>query len=567
MNAANKKKWAIIKSFVRDHKLIFMFTIINGMIANVLIVLIPVSLGKYFDFLFGFQSHRAAFLDLLPLSFWSTIQQYLLFLLTLILLKMIFQYFQRFQMALLGEKFIKQLREQLFQQQLKIQAVVYDDFGTGRYLLRHSGDLKSIQNYFTRGIIRFSTDIFLLLVAFGFLLWINKIIFFIILGGFVLTVLCIFFLNKILFKISVSQRNTRSGLLSFVNRQLQATKTIKAFNKDVTEIGKYNKRSSRLFDVSVRFQKIYNLIYVSVPALLYIILVLVLYYIYELKQQGSILFETSEMLSFVLLFITILPIFRRVLRVTTVWELGNISFNKLLKVFDLPVEHNTTDLQPYLFKEGNIEFQDVDFSYSDEQTVFKNLNFIIKPNSINQIKIGNGEGKSTLVKLFAGLYRPDKGKIFYDGQVMEMLDLRSLRKKITFISDEFSLIGRTVFEVVSYSRNKAKIPKAQKILDKFQQNIPLKIQLNLSDKVMEGGKNLSKSQIKMLQYIRAVLSEKPIMIIDEPVRNLEKNTRKNILDLLGIQAKSKTIIFLCRRWKDPSLVINNTIDIALFPSN
>ncbi|RLD30726.1 MAG: hypothetical protein DRI70_00290, partial [Bacteroidetes bacterium] len=296
MNADNKKKWAIIKSFGRDHKFVFMFTIINGMIANVLVVLIPVSLGKYFDFLFGFQSHRAAFLDLLPFSFWSTIQQYLLFLLVLILLKMIFQYFQRFQMAFLGEKFIKELREQLFQQQLKIQAVVYDDFGTGRYLLRHSGDLKSIQNYFTRGIIRFSTDIFLLLVAFGFLLWLNKIIFFIIVGGFILTVLCIFFLNKILFKISVNQRNTRSGLLSFVNRQLQATKTIKVFNKDVTEIGKYDKRSSRLFDVSVRFQNIYNLIYVSVPTFLYVILVIVLYYIYNLKQQGSILFETSEML-------------------------------------------------------------------------------------------------------------------------------------------------------------------------------------------------------------------------------------------------------------------------------
>jgi ABC-type multidrug transport system fused ATPase/permease subunit len=566
MNAENKKKWAIIKSFVRDHKLAFMFTIINGMIANILVVLIPVSLGKYFDFLFGFQSHRAAFLDLMPFSFWSTIQQYSLFLFVLILLKMIFQYFQRFQMAYLGEKFIKELREQLFQQQLRIQAVIYDDFGTGRYLLRHSGDLKSIQNYLTRGIIRFSTDIFLLLVAFGFLLWLSKIIFLIIVGGFVLTILCIYFLNKILFKISVNQRNTRSGLLSFVNRQLQATKTIKAFNKDVTEVGKYNKRSSRLFDVGIRFQKIYNLIYVSVPAFLYIILVIVLYYIYELKQQGSILFETSEMLGFVLLFITILPIFRRVLRVTTVWELGNISFNKLLKVFDLPIEPNTSDLQPYLFEEGNIKFIDVDFSYSDEQTVFKNLNFIIKPNCINQIKIGNGEGKSTLVKLFAGLYLPDNGKILYDGQAMEILDLKSLRKKTTFISDEFSLIGRTVFEVVSYSRNKAKIPKAQKILDEFQQNVPLKMQLNLSDKVMEGGKNLSKSQIKMLQYIRAVLSEKPIIIIDEPIRNLEKNTRKNILDWLGLQAVSKTIIFLCSRWKDPSIIINNTIDIAQFQS-
>jgi ABC-type multidrug transport system fused ATPase/permease subunit len=535
--------------------------IVAGMIANIFVVLIPVSLGKYFDFLFGFQSHRAAFLDLLPLSFWNTLPQYLSFLLVLILLKWLFQYIQRYQMAFLGEKFVKDLREKLFQQQLKIQSVIYDDRGTGRYLLRHSGDLKSIQNYFTRGIIRFSTDIFLLLVAFGFLFWLHKIIFAIIVGGFVLIVLFIFFLNKILFKISVNQRNTRSGLLSFVNRQLQATKTIKAFNKDTTEIGKYNKRSSSLFGVSLRFQKIYNLIYVSVPALLYLILVGVLYYIYVLKQQGSVLFETSEMLGFVLLFITILPIFRRVLRVSTIWELGNISFDKLLKVFELPVEPDTAELRRYNFTKGAIEFKAVNFSYNKEYKVFEKLNFSIQPNCINQVRIGNGEGKSTLVKLFAGLYPPDKGKIYYDGQAIDSLELKSLRKKITFISDEFPLIGRTVFEVISYSRSKTKMPKAQSILEAFQQNIPLKMQLKLSDKVMEGGVNLSKSQLKMLQYIRAALSKKPIVLVDEPIRNLEKTTKKNVLNWLHHNANSKTIIFLCRQWNESTVAINNTIEL------
>jgi len=224
-------------------------------------------------------------------------------------------------------------------------------------------------------------------------------------------------------------------------------------------------------------------------------------------------------------------------------------------------------LQPYNFTKGNIEFKGVTFSYNKEQNVFEKLNFSIEPNCINQVRIGNGEGKSTLVKLFAGLYLPDQGKIFYDGQALDSLDLKSLRKKITFISDEFSLIGRSVFEVISYSRNKTKMPKAQELLDAFQQKIPEKIQLKLTDKVMEGGVNLSKSQQKMLQYIRAILSEKPMILIDEPIRNLEKTTKKNVLNWLDLYANSKTIIFLCRQWNESSVVINKTIELNQLLSN
>jgi len=561
MKDTNNKKWPFIKSFVSKNKFRFAFTIFNGMIANLFVILIPVSLGKYFDFLFGFQSHRAAFLDLFPFSFWDTIQEYFIFLIALIFLRMLFQYFQRFQMASLGEKFIKELREQLFEQQLKIKTEIYDDRGTGRYLLRHSGDLRSIQNYLTRGIIRFTTDIILLIMAIIFLFWLNKSIFYIIVIGFIFTVICIFILNKILFRISVNRRNTRSGLLSFVNRQLQAVKAIKAFNKNATELGKYNKRSTRLFETSIKFQSIYSLIYVVVPAVLYLILVAVLYFIYLKKQQGGFEFDTGAMLGFVLLFITILPIFRRVIRVATIWELGNISFDKLLNVFNLEIENSSSNLSQYIFKKGEIEFNNVDFSYTIKQPLFKNLSFKIKSNCINQIKIGNGEGKSTLVKLFAGLYEPTEGEIIYDDQPLSLLDLKSLRKKVTFVSDEFSLIGRTVFEVISYSRNKAKLSNAQEVLDRFQLNVPEKMHLHTTDKVIEGGENLSKSQIKMLQYIRALLSEKPIIIIDEPIRNLEKNTRKNILNWISIQKTNKTIILLCRTWREQSITIDNKIEI------
>ncbi len=561
MKSTQIKKWSLLTSFLRKHSMAFALTLFSGVIANVFVILIPVSLGKYFDFLFGYQSHRAAYMDLLPFSFWETMPQYLTFLGCLIVLRFMFQYVQRFSMSYLGEHFVKDLREKLFVQQLKIQTSVYEDRGVGRYLLRHSGDLKSIQNYLTRGIIRFSTDVILLVMAVGFLFWLNKTIFLIIISGFVVSLIIVFILNKILFRVSVTRRNVRSGLLSFVNRQLMAVSAIKVFNKQVTEIGKYNKRSDKLFKAGINFQKIYNLIYTIIPTLLYGILLVVLYFIYREKETQNIEFHAGEMLSFILLFLTVLPIFRRVMRVSTVWELGNISFAKLINVFELPSEENDETLLPYVYKKGEILCKEVSFAYDKEVPIFQKLSFTIKPLRINQIKIGNGEGKTTLIKLFAGLYTPTKGHIYYDKQPLDSLNLKSVRKKVTFVSDEFALVGRSVFEVVSYSRSKSKMDKAQQVLDMLQEGIPEKMKLSLRDKVAENGSNLSKTQQKMLQYVRAILSDKPILIIDEPIRNLEKNTKLNILSWLLTVKSDKTIVFLCKTWRETLVPINHIITI------
>ncbi len=551
----------IIKSFVYQNKSRVLLTVIIGMVANIFVVLIPVSLGKFFDLLFDFQSHRAALLDLLPFSFWDTVPDYLWFLFAMILIRLVLQFFQRYQTAILGELFVKGLRERLFQQQLKIESIVYDNRGAGRYLLRHSGDLKTVRNYLTKGIVGFLTDLILIFIALLFLWWLNKTIFIIVFLGFGATSLSIFLLNKILFKVSVERRNTRSGLLSFVSRQLNGVNAIKAFNKDSTEIGKYNKRSAHLYDTSKSFQGIYNFILAAIPAMLYLVLLSVLYTVYLQKTNQNLSIDQGEIIGFLLLFITILPIFRRVIRVSSVWELGNISFKKLINVFELPVEKPDGELPAYLFENGEIVFKKVSFRFNSDGFLFSNLDFKIIPKKTNQIKIGNGAGKSTLLKLMAGIYKPTLGEILFDKQPMGKLDVKSLRKKVTFVSDELDIIGRTVFEVVSYSRKNSKKSKTQEILEQLQKDVPDHLKLNATHKVVEGGKNLSKSQIKLLHYTRAILSNKPIMIIDEPIRNLEKNTKKNILEWLASQKEEKTLVLLCKTWKEPSIKIENKITI------
>ncbi|MFQ5448892.1 MAG: hypothetical protein ACE5FF_18355, partial [Saprospiraceae bacterium] len=122
-------KRTILHSFLRKNRAAVGGAIALGMMANCMVIILPVSLGKYFDLLFGFNSHRSHFLDLFAFSFWDDMPSFLVFFFVLVALRTVFYFSQRFMTGIRGERFARQLRELLFERQLLIKTTVYDDKG------------------------------------------------------------------------------------------------------------------------------------------------------------------------------------------------------------------------------------------------------------------------------------------------------------------------------------------------------------------------------------------------------------------------------------------------------
>ncbi len=534
-------KGKLIRDFFKRHPYKVLLALFMGFAANILLLLLPISLGKYFDLLFGYNSKRAHILDALPFSFWDSIPQFILFFMFATTLWWITNFFYRFFTADLGLAFTNELRTLLFERQMFIPLEEYDSKGHGKYLLRYSGDLTSIRNYLVRGIMRFGIDLILILFAMLGLYWLNAEIFLGLLPGFGLTILLVFALNKILYKRSVKMRNRRSGLLAYVNQRLQAMDTIQAFNRYVPEEKRFAQKSKTVYEAGRLYQGIYQLIFTLVPVMLYWTLALTLY-VFALQGDVSEL-QHGNLVAFVLLFITVLPIFRRVIRVSTVWKVGEISFQKLMRVLELGSSKETPQ-RAFVFKGGHISLCKLGFSYDGQRYVLKDVNLEVAPKGIFFLQGRTGSGKTTLIKLLLALYEPSCGDVLIDGQSVVEVNSKSLRKHITVVSSEFPLLGKNVFEAISYSRKKSKRPEAQRVLDYLQKDLSEEKKLQLDTPIGELGARLSKGQQKMLFYARAILSRKPIVLIEDPFKNTSSVVQKQIVLWLEENRSKKTILLL-----------------------
>ena len=535
------KKWGLINAFLSRNAGLVVLSLFTGLLYNLFTVFVPLCLGRFYEFNFGFSSFRLRLLKDFKWINTPDFNQFLWFFAGVIVFRFLFEYVNRYAIAILGERFSRDLREELFMRQLKVKLPVYEEFGTGKYLLRFSGDLKSIQNYLTQGIFRFSQDLVLIGILLLVLAYYSIPVFSIISGFIALAFLFLFVLNRKLYQLSLERRDRKSGMLSYVSRSLQAIASVKAFNKEVPASKRYTGRSRKLYKVSSKYQAVVSLIHAVIPFLTYLMIGAVMYYLYRLKIS-NIAFDEASLLVIILLIISFLPIFRRMLRVNIAWKLGHISFTKLQKVFDLPSEmgssaDKTVSETPSLNTKGlQLDLNGNRFRFPDVTA---------SPGQRTVLTYGDNRQKaSVLIKLLTGLYQPTSGGIFLGDVPYSELSEKSIRRNTAVISDLFPLEGKSVFEAISYSRKAAKRKKAQKVLGKVNSFLPDDEKMELDNRIGEKGNKLSDRQRQLLNCARAILTGKPVLVLDEPHQYLNREQIAQLEKWLTQILEGRVLLYL-----------------------
>lgn len=546
-------KWQILISFLRQHILLLFAVFTTGTVYNIVTLLIPIAIGKFFELNFDLSSKKLRILESFNLLTDKDFGHFIVIFTCLIFLRFVFEYFNRFLIGLMGERFSKDLREQLFGHQLHISYPVYEEQGIGKYLLRFSGDLKGVQNYLTRGILRFSQDMLLIVILMAVIFAVSPVFATAIIVFSIIPVLLLHYFNKILYTISVERRNLRSGLLSFVNTRLRAISSVKIFNKYSTEHKRYKKRSGHLYKTGIKYQHIVSLIYSMVPALTYLLIAFLMAIIYYYFHGDDQPVSLSTLLILVLIIISILPVIRRILRISVVWKLGNISFSKLIRILELEKENTKEAAAGEQDSILPIQFQDVRFVFKDSDTpIFENLNITFIHNNLYQITGPTGSGKTTLIKLLLSIYKPTEGVIDYKGRSHDEMNELDIRRQIAVVSDMVPLYGKDVYEAIVYSRNEIRRQRAEKLLHELQQHEPEHLKLMLSDKIGDLGSNLSTGQKKIAMYARALMTNKPVLIIENPLEGLGQNTSGLIYEKIMefSRKKDRAVIALSNDYLD-----------------
>ena len=199
-----------------------------------------------------------------------------------------------------------------------------------------------------------------------------------------------------------------------------------------------------------------------------------------------------------------------------------------------------------VIKRGNIEFKDIVFRYKkdSDEVLFDELNLKIEGGTRMGIMGRSGSGKTTLMKMLVGLYKPEEGKILIDGVDTNTMDLEYLRTEVNYLNQKTQLFEESILYNMKYGNNKSE----KEIKDKLKQYGLLEVFSDLPDGVeanagLNGG-NLSGGMQKVTILMRGILKPGRIIILDEPLAGLDKNTISKVINMIMKETKGKTVLVI-----------------------
>ena len=207
---------------------------------------------------------------------------------------------------------------------------------------------------------------------------------------------------------------------------------------------------------------------------------------------------------------------------------------------------------------GDIEFKNVSFRYDSadkaseavvdaeaDEAASKTLDKVsFKINARDRVAVigTNGSGKSTIIKLLSGFFKPTDGEILFDGVNIRNIDREYLRSKLSIVSQKVVLFNRTVLENICYATNTPK-EEVVEILDKLKiMNVFKKLPQGLDTMAGSRGENLSGGQRQIIYLLRSYLSNKPITIMDEPTAAVDSFHKKYVMQMINEMSKKTTLI-------------------------
>lgn len=200
---------------------------------------------------------------------------------------------------------------------------------------------------------------------------------------------------------------------------------------------------------------------------------------------------------------------------------------------------------------GNIQFKNVSFEYPSENSdkqesskILDNVSFEIKPRDRVAFIGTNGSGKSTIIKLMCGFFKPTEGQIIFDGVDIQEINRPHLRSRISVVSQKVVLFNRSIIDNICYGTD---IPKEEAIiiLDRLKiMDVFKKLPQGLDTLAGSRGENLSGGQRQIIYLLRSYLSNKPITIMDEPTAAVDVFHKKYVLQMINEMSKKTTLIIV-----------------------
>lgn len=476
----------------------------------------------------------------------SGLSRMMIYLVLLLILEAALQYLFQYGTAWLGQSVVRDLRVKVFRHITNLRLNYFDKTPIGTSTTRTINDIEAINSIFSEGIITIIADLLSLIAVLG-------IMFF---TSWKLTLVCMVTLpflvvSAYIFKEKVKAsfqivRTQISRMNAFMQERITGMRIVQIFNTEQREAQKFKIINREYTQANLDSILYYAVFFPVVEIIAAASLGLMVWW-----GAGRVLTQEVTLGALVAFPIYINMLFRPIRMLADKFNTLQMGLVASERVFSLLDRHefiqNNGKLIPGRFK-GDIDFQKVNFAYEDDEYVLRDVNFHLDAGQTLAIVGGTGSGKSTTISLLSRFYDVQDGHIRVDGRDIRDYELHAYRKRIALVLQDVFLFSGTVFENITLrdsSISMEKVVSSAKLIGahEFIEKMPGGYQ----HQVMERGATLSMGQRQLISFVRALVFDPDILILDEATSSIDTETESVIQFAIETLIAKRTSIIIAHR--------------------
>lgn len=446
-----------------------------------------------------------------------------LFFFAITFLLSIFELAQGICLQTTGQILAFRLREKAFIKVQKLSMGFLDATPMGKLLTRLTSDAESVVEMFSMGAIQIIGDSLFLIGTFLMLFFVHvKLTLY---SAIILPVLAVFiyFFRRWTRLAYIKVRESLSNLNSFLQEYLLGIATVQMSARLPQVRDKFDKHNEKYLVVNRQAILLDSASYSVIDAMSYLTCALVLWGAFSLSLENTL--SLGVLVAFIEALSRFFHPLRELANRYSVFQSALVSLERIYQVFDWPEEDHKVSGKKVSFNK-EIEFKDVSFSYKDDEPVLNNINFTVRKGETIALVGHTGAGKSSVIKLLNRFYECSKGEILIDGRNINTIRLGDIRSLVSVVPQEVFMFQGNLRDNLSFGNSEATDEEIWQTLDLVQLTKKIQQQGGLGLKVKAKGRNFSLGERQLLAIARAIITNPPILVLDEATASVDAATEK-----------------------------------------
>lgn len=474
-----------------------------------------------------------------------------------LIIQTVAQYYQTYLTNTLGQSVIRDLRIDIFNHITSLRLKYFDRTPIGMLITRTVSDLETIADIFSEGLISIMGDMLLVFAVIGLMLWQDWK-----LALITLIPMPFLFASTYVFKEAIKSsfqevRTQVAQLNTFLAEHISGISVIQLFAREDQEMRKFKAVNVKYRDANIRSNWYYSIFFPVVEILFAICIGLLVWYgCKRMLTDGQLASLSASkkgitpglITGFIVLLNMLFRPIRQLADKFNTLQMGMVGADRIFKVLDtdeVAIDNGTLKTGRL---QGEIEFDKVWFAYNDENWVLKNISFHVKPGETLALVGATGAGKSSTINILNRFYEIGKGSAKVDGHDIRDYEVEFLRSQIATVIQDVFLFTDTIANNISLNNQsitREQIVAAAKDVGahEFIERLPGGYDYN----VMERGSTLSAGQSQLISFIRALVYNPAILVLDEATSSVDTETEMLIQNAINKLMQGRTAIVIAHR--------------------